>query len=85
MPAPAEVQAATLEKFIKGWSGWTADGFLASWSNDCTQTTLPFSSAVPVRTRAHTEKLFPVLMSVLTNFQVSGHQGSVLKYRQILT
>lgn len=71
MPAAPEVQRATLERFIQGWSGWTPDGFLANWSDDCTQTTLPFTSGVPIRTRAHTVVLFPKLMSTLTNFQVS--------------
>ena len=73
MPAAAEIQAATLEQFIKGWSGWTPDGFLASWSDDCTQITLPFSSGMKHRTRKDTQVLFPKLMSILTHFQVSEH------------
>ena len=85
MPAAAEVQAATLERFIKGWSGWTPDGFLSTWSNDCTQKTLPFSSEVPIRTRADTEHLFPILMSLMTNFQVSAYKGAVLRSKQILS
>ncbi len=72
MPSSAEVQAATLEKFIEGWRKWTPEGFLDSWSEDCTQQNLPFSSNVPVKTRADAEKLFPILMSLMTNFQVSG-------------
>lgn len=75
MPAPAEKQTATLNKFIEGWKGWTPDGFLASWSEDCAQVTLPFSSGVAPRTRAITEELFPKLMSILTNFEVpSRHE-----------
>jgi hypothetical protein len=77
MPAPAEVQAATLEKFIQGWAGWTPDGFLANWSEDCTQKTLPFSSEVPVRTRPDTEQLFPVLMSLMSNFTVRNEASVV--------
>jgi hypothetical protein len=73
MPAPAETQTATLNKFIDGWKGWTPDGFLASWSEDCAQVTLPFSSGVAPRTRAITEELFPKLMSILTNFEVRVH------------
>ena len=73
MHAAAEIQAATLEKFIKGWSEWTPDGFLASWSDDCIQITLPFSSGMKIRTRKDTEYLFPKLMAILTNFQVSEH------------
>ena len=71
MPTAAEIQAAALERFIEGWSGWTPDGFLASWSDGCTQTTLPFSSGMKIRTRKDVEVLFPKLMSMLTNFQVS--------------
>ncbi|KAG6358774.1 hypothetical protein INS49_012293 [Diaporthe citri] len=73
MPAPAEVQAATLDEFIKGWEGWTPRGFLDTWSNSCTQKTLPFSANVPTRTKDHTEHLFPILMSLLTDFQLTVH------------
>ena len=73
MPAAAETQAATLEQFIKAWSGWTPDGVLACWSDDCRQITLPFSSGMKPRTRKDTQILFPKLMSILTNFRVSGH------------
>ena len=73
MPAAAEIQAATLQNFIKGWSDWTVDGFLASWSDDCIQITLPLGSEAKIRTRKDVEVLFPKLMSILTNFQVSGH------------
>ncbi|RYP30024.1 hypothetical protein DL767_006439 [Monosporascus sp. MG133] len=73
MPAAAEVQAATLEKFIKGWSEWNPDGFLATWTNDCTTTTLPFSSGVPTRNRAATERHFPVMMSFIRDFEASDH------------
>lgn len=71
MHASAEVQAATLEKFIDGWSKWTPDDFLASWSENCTQTALPFGSGSPTHSRAELEHLFPKLMSTLTNFQVN--------------
>jgi len=85
MPAAAEVQAATLEKFIKGWSGWTPETFLASWTDDCTTKTLPFSSKIPARTRADTEQVFPMLMSFITNFQVSeGHLGFRLEKKKEL-
>jgi len=70
MPAPPEVQAATLERFIQSWIEWTPEGFLATWSEDCTQRTLPFSFDAPIRDRAHVEKYFPILMSILSNFKV---------------
>ena len=71
MPAAREVQAETLQKYIDGWSGWTVDGFLASWSEDCTQQSLPFSSGKPLLSRAQAEQLFPHLMSVMTDFKVA--------------
>lgn len=70
MPASAEIQAATLDEFIKGWEGWTPRGFLDTWSNSCTQKALPFSENVPIRTKDHMAHLFPILMSLLTDFQV---------------
>lgn len=70
MPASAEVQAATLDEFIKGWEGWTPRGFLDTWSSSCTQKALPFSENVPIRTKDHMAHLFPILMSLLTDFQV---------------
>lgn len=70
MPAASEIQAATLQKYIDGWRGWTVDGFLASWSQNCTQQALPFSSGKPLLQRAEAERLFPHLMSVMTDFQV---------------
>lgn len=71
MPASAKIQAETLDQFVAGWKSWNPDNFLATWSKDCTQHTLPFSSGIAPRTRADTERIFPILMSTLTNFQVS--------------
>jgi hypothetical protein len=85
MPAAAQVQAATLEKLISGWHKWTPEEFVASWSDDCTQTTLPISIGVPTRTRAELEKFFSHLMSNLTNFHVREHQVCVLKHGKFLT
>ncbi|PHH92986.1 hypothetical protein CDD83_2819 [Cordyceps sp. RAO-2017] len=73
MLATAEAQAATLERFIQGWSGWTPDGFLATWSEDCTQKQLPYRYGVPLRRRKDVEHLFPILMSLMTNFELTVH------------
>ena len=70
MHETAEVQAATLEKFIVGWRKWTSDDFLASWSQDCTQRALPFKPDQLARPRVELEPLFGMLMSTLTNFRV---------------
>ncbi|RAL68062.1 hypothetical protein DID88_008785 [Monilinia fructigena] len=32
MPAPAEIQAATLDKFIAGWKEFTPESWMATWS-----------------------------------------------------
>jgi hypothetical protein len=79
MPASAEVQAATLEKWIEGWRSWVPQNMLATMSEDCTQITLPFRSGTgDPKPKAQLEKLFPILMSTLTNFQVRKHR--VKKY-----
>ena len=82
MPAATEVQAATLERFIKGWGDWTPD-FLSTWSDDLTFTTLPFSYGKPTRSRKQLEPRYLLLISTLTNYQVS--EGSLSKYRHVLT
>lgn len=71
MPAPAEVQKKTIDAFLDGWAKWTPEAFLSTWSDDCTQQTLPYSHNVPKRDRANTNHLFPILMSIMDNLQVS--------------
>lgn len=80
MSAAHEIQAETLQKYIDGWTGWTVDGFLASWSKDCTQQSLPFSSGKPLLLRTQAEHLFPHLMSVMTDFKVKSPTPN-LRYR----
>lgn len=74
MPTSAEVQAATLKKFIEGWRSWVPQNMLTAMSESCTQTTLPFRCGTGnPKPKAELEKLFPILMSTLTNFEVSKH------------
>ncbi|EXJ61958.1 hypothetical protein A1O7_02390 [Cladophialophora yegresii CBS 114405] len=73
MSTQAEVQANTVQRFIDGWRKYTPEAFLATWSSDCTQQTLPFASGTPVRTRQHVEHLFPILMTVMTEFELTIH------------
>ncbi|KAI0121123.1 hypothetical protein BJ170DRAFT_600130 [Xylariales sp. AK1849] len=73
MSGPAEVQAATIDHFLKGWDTWKPEAFLSSWSDDCTQKTLPYSHNVATRDRANTDHLFPILMSIMDNFQLTVH------------
>ena len=67
----AEVQASTLDAFIQGWKEWTLEAFVATWSEDCTQTALPFHSGHPARGRAELEPLFAKMMPLLTDYQAS--------------
>ncbi|KUI60106.1 hypothetical protein VP1G_11165 [Cytospora mali] len=70
MPAPAHIQAATLDRFIAGWKKWTPEDYLATWSDDCTQQLMPFSLGVPARSRAEVNVFLPKLMTVLTNYEL---------------
>ncbi|ORX99968.1 hypothetical protein BCR34DRAFT_606450 [Clohesyomyces aquaticus] len=72
MPAPAEAQAATLERFIKAWGKWTPQ-FLEEWSEDLTFSTLPFSYGKPTRTRAQVQERYLLLIATPTNFQLKIH------------
>ncbi|KAL4815781.1 hypothetical protein BDW67DRAFT_185500 [Aspergillus spinulosporus] len=64
MPAPAHIQAATLDKFIAGWKTFTPEAWMASWSADCTQQILPFSLGVPARSRAEAQQVLPKLIEL---------------------
>ncbi|KAG5978948.1 hypothetical protein E4U55_005717 [Claviceps digitariae] len=69
----AEVQAATLERFLAGWGAWTMDTFFETLSDDFTQKPLPLSLMQSARTR---EELYPVLgclMDMLKNFKLTVH------------
>ncbi|KAL1854847.1 hypothetical protein VTK73DRAFT_8684 [Phialemonium thermophilum] len=69
----AEVQKATLDRFIQTWAEWSPDGFMETWTDDCTQQNLPFSMNSDVKTREQVKHFFPVLMSLLTNFKLTVH------------
>ncbi|KAL2168917.1 hypothetical protein VTG60DRAFT_6687 [Thermothelomyces hinnuleus] len=73
MPAPAAIQAATLDKFIEAWKQWSPGTFFTSWTDNCTMRTLPFSAGVPLRARPETEKFLPVLMGLMSNFELTVH------------
>jgi hypothetical protein len=70
MPASAEVQEATLNKFIAGWKEWTPEAWMATWSDDCTQKTLPFTLGIPARTLPEVKFMLPKLMGILKNYEV---------------
>ena len=70
MPAPAHIQAATLDRFIAGWKKWTPEDMMATWSDDCVQKMLPLSLGVPPRSVAEVKEILPRLMEILTNYEV---------------
>ncbi|KAA8575245.1 hypothetical protein MFRU_002g02160 [Monilinia fructicola] len=74
MPAPAEVQAATLEKFIAGWKEFTPESWMATWSEDCTQKMLPLSLGVPARSRTEVLGILPKLIGILKNYKVDIYE-----------
>jgi hypothetical protein len=71
MPAPAHVQAATLEKFIDDWRTITPESWTALWADDCTQRFLPYSLGIPPQTRDEVLVMLPKLLSILENWKVS--------------
>ncbi|KAG7287772.1 hypothetical protein NEMBOFW57_007287 [Staphylotrichum longicolle] len=74
MPASAEIQRATLDRFIAGWSNWSAAEMVETWTEDCTQVTLPFSLNHPPRTRAQVEVTLPLVQKVVTGYKLKIHE-----------
>ena len=70
MPAPAHVQAATLDKFLTAWKNQAVKDTIALWSDDFKQQLLPCSLAAPSHTRAEAEMGYPKLMGSLRNWKV---------------
>jgi hypothetical protein len=73
MPAPAHIQARTLESFIEAWKRWSAKDMLAVFSEDFTQTTMPFALGIPVRSRSEVEAVLPKLTQTVTDYKVSDN------------
>ncbi|KAH8698791.1 hypothetical protein BGW36DRAFT_294631 [Talaromyces proteolyticus] len=74
MAAPAEIQLATLNRFIDGWRNWKATDMLAPMSSDVTQKSLPFSLGHPARTREQIEATLPLLQRVVTDYELTIHE-----------
>lgn len=72
MSRPAEVQEATLQKFITAWEAWSSEGQLAVFTDDIIQRTLPFSLGIPPRTRQQMGDVLPRLEEVVSNYKVSS-------------
>ncbi|KAK5654597.1 hypothetical protein OQA88_7227 [Cercophora sp. LCS_1] len=74
MPAPAEVQKATLDRFIAGWSNWSAAEMVAPWTDDATQVTLPFSLNHPPRDKTQVLAVLPLVQTVVTDYELKIHE-----------
>ena len=70
MPGPADVQEATLQKFLAAWEAWSSEGQLAVFTDDIVQRTLPFSLGIPPRTRQQMGDILPRLEEVVSNYKV---------------
>ncbi|KAH6629943.1 hypothetical protein B0J18DRAFT_85841 [Chaetomium sp. MPI-SDFR-AT-0129] len=73
MATPADVQQATLARFVAGWKNWSAAEMAQVWSEDYTQAALPFSLGHPPRTRAQVEATLPLLQKVVTDYELTIH------------
>ncbi|KAG0650224.1 Monoogygenase [Hyphodiscus hymeniophilus] len=74
MSSSAETQQVTLDKFIAGWKNWKAEDMIADWSDECTQTVLPFSLGHAPRTRAEVAFTLPKLMGIVSNHELTIHE-----------
>ncbi|KAG5956220.1 hypothetical protein E4U57_002777 [Claviceps arundinis] len=70
MPAPVEIQKATLSKFIDAWERWNADDFIGLWSDSFTFKVLPFSDEKPTRPRDKIEPMYRNFIGTLTNYKL---------------
>ena len=70
MPAPAHIQAATLEKFLTAWRNQAVKDTIALWSDDFKQQLLPSSLGLHSQVRAEAEMVYPKLMGSLRNWKV---------------
>lgn len=71
MPAPADIQAATLNKFLAAWREGSAPDTMALWSDDFKQRSLPLSlGESSFRSRDQAALFYPVLVENLRNWEV---------------
>ncbi|KAF5131503.1 hypothetical protein MHUMG1_07654 [Metarhizium humberi] len=75
MPAPAEVQAATIDKFIEGWGTNNPEAWVQLWTDDCTNKILPFSlGAPPMSKDTVVSKALPKLFGNLANWKLQVYE-----------
>ncbi|KAK8068762.1 hypothetical protein PG994_005378 [Apiospora phragmitis] len=70
MTSPAEVQAATLNKFLDAWRTQDVGTTIELWSEEFKQRLLPYSLGAAVRSRAEAAGIYPILTSSLTNWKL---------------
>lgn len=71
MPGTAEVQRATIDKFIEGWKTKDPKAWITNWTDDCTNTILPFSMKHPGWSKTEVSEVqLPKLFGNLTNWKV---------------
>lgn len=71
MPASADIQAATLNKFLASWREGSAPDTMALWSDDFKQRLLPLSlGESSFRSRDQAAFFYPVLVENLRNWEV---------------
>ena len=71
MPASAQVQAATLDKYLRGWEKFIPEEMVSMWSDDCEQRMLPTTLGVPARSRAEIQSILPEIANILRNHTVT--------------
>jgi hypothetical protein len=67
-----EAQKITLDKFIKAFSDFSAEGQLACFPDDYKQRTLPLSLGIPGRGKKEAAHALPKLEEAVKNVKVSG-------------
>ncbi|KAF4178997.1 hypothetical protein CNMCM8694_002283 [Aspergillus lentulus] len=71
MPASADIQAATLNKFLASWREGSAPDTMALWSDDFKQRLLPLSlGESSFRSRDQAAFFYPVLVENLRNWEL---------------
>ncbi|KAK5075030.1 hypothetical protein LTS08_001887 [Lithohypha guttulata] len=73
MSGSNQTQRNTLETFIQGWRGWTPEGMMATFSDDCTQSALPFTMHQPQRNMQDIKAALPKLIRVVDNYELKIH------------
>lgn len=70
MTVNVEAQRATLDKFIDAWKRSSAVDMVATWSDDCTQRTLPSSLGHAARNRTEVMATLPMLQKAVRDYEV---------------